>query len=175
MYLMALGPICFKWKMLSLSGQKALLFLQLLIVLLTRSVMNVCAISNDFHFVSLVTNRFSLEEVCLPSFDVLNCWLNMAASCLDDENEFPLKIIASFSIINSFNGSAQLGDIYVRKLGKVISNCVHGVKYAVVGKDGVMEWKSQAGLLYADDVCLMANSEEDMKVITEKVNEYVVK
>ena len=27
-----------------------------------------------------------------------------------------------------------------------------------------MEWKSQAGLLYADDVCLMASSEEDMKL-----------
>ena len=51
---------------------------------------------------------------------------------------------------------------------------LHGVKYAVVGKDGVMEWKSQAGLLYADDVCLMANSEEDMKVSMEKVNECVV-
>ena len=56
----------------------------------------------------------------------------------------------------------------------MISNCVHGVKYAVVGKDGVMEWKSQAGLLYADDVCLMTNSEVDMKVIMEKVNECVV-
>ena len=56
----------------------------------------------------------------------------------------------------------------------MISNCVHGVKYAVVGKDGVMEWKSQAGLQYADDVCLMANSEEDMKVIMEKVHECVV-
>ena len=60
-------------------------------------------------------------------------------------------------------------NIYVRKLGKLISNCVHGVKYAVVGKDGVMEWKSQA-----DDVCLMASSEKDMKVIMEKVNECVV-
>ena len=30
------------------------------------------------------------------------------------------------------------------------------------------------GLLYADDVCLMASSEEDMKVIMEKVNECVV-
>ena len=37
------------------------------------------------------------------------------------------------------------------------------------GKDGVMEWKSQAGFLYLDDMCLMANSEEDMKVIMEKV------
>ena len=46
---------------------------------------------------SLVTNRVSLEVVCLPSFDVLNCWLNLVASCLDDENEIPLKVIASFS------------------------------------------------------------------------------
>ena len=56
----------------------------------------------------------------------------------------------------------------------MISNCVHGFKYAVVGKDGVMEWKSQAGRLYADDVCMMANSEEDMKVIMEKIHECVV-
>ena len=68
---MALGPRLFKWKMLSLSGPKALLFLQLLIALLTRSVVNVCVISKDFLFVSLVTNRVSLEEVCLHSFDVL--------------------------------------------------------------------------------------------------------
>ena len=43
-----------------------------------------------------------------------------------------------------------------------------------MGNDGVMEWKSQAGLLYADDMCLMANSEEDMKVIMENINECVV-
>ena len=97
MYSMALGPRFFKWKMLSLSGPKALLFLQLWIALLTRSVVNVCVISKDFLFVSLVTNRVSLEEVCLPSFDVLNCWLNLMASSLDDENEIPLKVIASFS------------------------------------------------------------------------------
>ena len=47
--------------------------------------------------VSLVTTLVSLEEVCLPSFEVLNCWLNLVASCLDDENEIPLKVIASFS------------------------------------------------------------------------------
>ena len=97
MYSMALGPRFYKWKMLSLFGPKALLFLQLLIALLTRSVVNVCAISKDFLFVSIVTNRVSPEEVCLPSFDVLNCWLNLVASCLDDENEIPLKVIASFS------------------------------------------------------------------------------
>ena len=70
--------------------------------------------------------------------------------------------------------SPLIFNIYVRELGKGISNCVHGVKYAVVGKDGVIEWKSQAGLLYTDDVCLMVNSEEDMNVIMEKVNECVV-
>ena len=37
-----------------------------------------------------------------------------------------------------------------------------------------MEWKSQAVLLYAHDVCLMASSEEDMKVIMDKVNACVV-
>ena len=83
---------------------------------LGRSTVNVCAISKDFFFVSLVTNRVSPEEVSLPTFDVLNCWLDLAASCLDDENELPLKVIASFCLtfcpaINSFNRSPQLGDI----------------------------------------------------------------
>ena len=55
-----------------------------------------CVVWSRFLFVSLVTNRVSLEEVCLPSYDVLNCWLNLAASCLDDENEIPFKVIASF-------------------------------------------------------------------------------
>ena len=32
----------------------------------------------------------------------------------------------------------------------------------------------EAGLLYADDVCLMANTEKDEKVIMEKVNDCVV-
>ena len=78
MYSIALGPRFFKWKMLSL---------------------NVCAISKDFLFVSHVTNRVPLEEVCLLSFDVLNCWLNLVASCLDDENEIPLKVIALLSAL----------------------------------------------------------------------------
>ena len=43
--------------------------------------------------VSLVTTLVSLEDVCLPSFEVLN----LVASCLDDENEIILKVIASFS------------------------------------------------------------------------------
>ena len=58
---------------------------------------NVRAISNGFFLVSLVTTRVSLIEVCLPSFEILNCWLHLVASCLDDENEIPMKVIASFS------------------------------------------------------------------------------
>ena len=96
MYSMALSPRCFKWKMLSLSGPKALLFLQLLIAFITRSMVNVCTISIGFLLVSLDTTLVSLEEVCLPSFEVFNCLLNLVASCLDDENEIPLKVIASF-------------------------------------------------------------------------------
>ena len=99
MYSIALGPRFFKWKMLSLSGPNALLFLQLLIALITMSAVKVSAISIGFLLVSLVTNRVSLEEECLPSFEVLNCLLNLAASCVDDENEIPLKEIASFSAV----------------------------------------------------------------------------
>ena len=56
------------------------------------SAVNVSANSIGF----LATNRVSLEEECLASFEVLNCLLNLAASCLDDENEIPLKVIPSF-------------------------------------------------------------------------------
>ena len=94
MYSIALDPRFFKWKMLSLSGPNALLFLQLVIVLVTMSTVKVSTISIGFLLVSLVTNRVSLEEECLPSFEVLNC-----ASCVDDENEIPLKEIASFSAV----------------------------------------------------------------------------
>ena len=71
MYSIALGPRCFKWKMLSLSGSKAFLFLQLLIAFITRSALNVRAISNGFLLVFLVTARVSLKEVCLPSIELL--------------------------------------------------------------------------------------------------------
>ena len=53
----------------------------------------------SFFLASLITNRVSLEEECLPSFEVLNCLLNLVASCLDDENEIPFKVIASFSVM----------------------------------------------------------------------------
>ena len=72
------------------------MFLQLLIALITRAAVIVCAISKGFLLVSLVTNRLSLDELCLPSFDALNCWLNLVSSFLGDENELPLKVLDSF-------------------------------------------------------------------------------
>ena len=77
--------------------------------------MNVRVIYNGFLLVSLVTTRVSLEEVCLPSFEVLTCWLNLMASCLDDENEIPLKVncfvfcLAFCSAINSLLVLHSLG------------------------------------------------------------------
>ena len=93
-YSIALGPKFFMREMLSLLWPNALLFIQLLIALVTMSAVNVSAISIGVLLVPLVTNRVSLEEECLASFEVLNCLLKLAACCLDDEHEIPLKVIA---------------------------------------------------------------------------------
>ena len=61
--------------MLSLSGLKARVLLQLYIPLLTWSVLNDTAEVKDSRWISLDNNRVSREEVCLPSFDVVNCRL----------------------------------------------------------------------------------------------------
>ena len=122
--------------MLSLSGSKALLFLQLLIAFITTSAVNGRAISNGFLLVSIVTTLISLKEICLPSSEVLNCWLNLVASCLDDDNAIPLKVIcfvlclAFCSAINSFNSSPQLGQIclfspWFQQSISIFSVCAH--------------------------------------------------
>ena len=68
-YLILLDPRCFRWKMPSLSGPKARVLLQLLIPLVTWSVVNVTAEVNDFRLISLDNDRVSRAEVCLPSFE----------------------------------------------------------------------------------------------------------
>ena len=114
------------WKMLSLSGPKALLFLQLLIAFITT----------NFLLVSLVTTLVSLEGVCLPSFEVLNCWLNLVASCLDDENEIPLKVIASFSASRFALPSIPLIVLHslVRSVFSSNDSRLHVVEYLSSGK-----------------------------------------
>ena len=61
--------------MLSLSGPKSRVLLQLLIPLVTWSVINVTVEVKYFRLISLDPNRVSREEVCLPSFEVVNCQL----------------------------------------------------------------------------------------------------
>ena len=106
---------------MNLSRPNALRFLQLLIVLLIRSAVNGCAISKNFLLVSLVTYQASHEEVCLHSFNGLNCWLNLAASYLYDEGNFLVLCLTFCSAIKSFNGSPHLGDIclLVQGLNKI--------------------------------------------------------
>ena len=66
--------------------------------------------------------------------------------------------------------SPVLFNIYVRELGMKISACKQGFKYMVVKKDGVIEKKSQAGFLYAYDVCLMASNEQDLQMILDSIS-----
>ena len=47
----------------------------------------------------LVSSWATLLLICLHSFEVLNCLLNMAASCLDYENEIHLKVIDLFCAV----------------------------------------------------------------------------
>ena len=61
-----IDPRCFRWKMLSISGPKARVLLQLLIPLVNWSVVNVTAVVKDFRLISLDTNRVSQEDVWLP-------------------------------------------------------------------------------------------------------------
>ena len=77
-YSIPLHPRCFRWKMLSLSGPKARVLLQLLIPLVTWSVLNVTTEVNNFRLISL-------EEVCLPSFEVENCRLKYSAICFGED------------------------------------------------------------------------------------------
>ena len=62
------------------------LFLHFLIALFTRSTVKICTISRGVLLVSLISNRVSLEGVCLPRFEVFKCCLNLLVSCLSDDN-----------------------------------------------------------------------------------------
>ena len=61
-YSIVLCVKCFKLKMLNLTGPNALLFVQLLIALISRSTVNLCVISIGFLLFSLVTNWVSFKE-----------------------------------------------------------------------------------------------------------------
>ena len=77
-----LGPRYFMWKILSLSGRKSLVLLQLLIPFLTCSFINATADVNDVCVIFLNNNRVSGKEVCLPSLDDVNSQLKKLRFCL---------------------------------------------------------------------------------------------
>ena len=58
-----------------LRSKVSIVLLQLRIPLVTWSVMNGIADVNEFRLISLDTSRVFREEVCLTSFDVVNCLL----------------------------------------------------------------------------------------------------
>ena len=66
----ALGGRC-------LSCPKALLLLQLLMALATMSLVNVVAVFIHFRRTPRDTDRVSGDKECLPSFEVMNCRLNL--------------------------------------------------------------------------------------------------
>ena len=65
--------------------------------------------------------------------------------------------------------SPLLFNIYVRELVMKLAQCKQGFKYLMLNKDGVIEEKSQAGFLYADDVCLMASKEQHLQTIFDNI------
>ena len=65
----------------------------------------------DSSWSPLLLIGFLLKKSVFLALKCWNCLLNLAASCLDDENEIPLKVIGSFSAVNSFGSSTQLGKI----------------------------------------------------------------
>ena len=59
--------------------------LQLFISLVIWCVVNVIAEVNNFSLISLDTNRVSREEVCLSSFEVVNCRLKYLVICFGQD------------------------------------------------------------------------------------------
>ena len=66
--------------------------------------------------------------------------------------------------------SPLLFNIYVRELGMKVAQCKHGFKHLMVDRDGMTVEKSQAGFLYADDVCLIVSNEQDLQRIFDSIS-----
>ena len=75
--------------------------------------------------------------------------------------------------------SPLLFNIYVSELGECISKCEHGFKYRVVSESGSTRMASQAGFMYADDICLIASSvvllQEVFNSVSDCIDEYGLK
>ena len=56
-----------------------------------------------------------------------------------------------------------------------VAQSKQGFKYLMVNKDRVIEEKSQAGFLYADDVCLLASNEQHLQTIFANISRCIKK
>ena len=64
--------------------------------------------------------------------------------------------------------SPLLFNIYVRELGMRLDECKNRFSYTVMSYDGIVETKVWSGFLYADDICLVANSSEHFQMIIDE-------
>ena len=104
-----------------------------------------------------------LKKCVFQDFGVFNCWLNPAANCLDNENEVPLKVIASFSasrfalpsiplmVIHSLMISVFWSKVSTKSLNLF---CVRRYGLAVQGELGALLQKScHAGVVGTNRWC----------------------
>ena len=105
---------------------RLLVLLQLLIPVITWSLVNVTADINDFRFISLDTSRVSREEVCLPSFNVVNCLLKI---CVGEDTWESSKVMISISAFGGDFPSIVLIVLHSLEwsvlLFSVSTNCLH--------------------------------------------------
>ena len=56
--------------------------------------------------------------------------------------------------------SPLLFNIYFREIAQVTEQSEHGFRYSVIKEDGSVDVRVRSGFMYADDICLIASSEE---------------
>ena len=68
--------------------------------------------------------------------------------------------------------SPLLFNLYVREIGSTIEKSGLGLRYPVFGEgDQVERWERVAGLMYADDIVLIAQQEEELQELLTKMGE----
>ena len=87
-------------------------------------------------------------------------------------------VITDWSTSNSelFQGyplSPLLFNIYFREIARVIEQSEHGFEYSEVKEDGSVDVRARSGFMYADDICLIASSEEKSQSIMNELNSCV--
>ena len=66
--------------------------------------------------------------------------------------------------------SPLLFNIYFKEIAQVIEQSVHGFRYSVIKEDGRVDVRVRSGFMYADDICLIASSEEKLQSIMNELN-----